>query len=405
MCYHVNMGKLINKAFKYRIYPTTEQVKILASCFGQSRFVYNYFLRQRIDYYVANEGKEKQGLNYHDTSKMLTELKQQPEFIWLKESIAQSLQQSLRSLDAAYSHFFNDGFQFPTFKKKNSKQSFSVPQHFNVDVEEGFINIPKFAPIKTVFHRPVKGTPKNIVISMTSSGKYFASICCEITKDIMPKRKGNEIGIDLGLKSFVVTSDGEVIDSPKYLRNSEEKLKKLQRELSRKVKGSNRRNKAKIKVARIHEKITNQRTDFLHKLSHRLVSENQTIYAENLNVKGIMANHCLAKAVSDAGWSEFIRQIKYKSEWEGTAFRQSDRFFPSSKRCNKCGWINQSLTLKDREWICQACGSVIDRDLNAAHNILFFGKISVGQELPEHKRSGRVGAVRPLNELSSSLCE
>lgn len=398
------MIKIINKAFKYRIYPNAEQRKILASCFGQARFVYNHFLRQRIDYYAANKGKEKQSLNYHDTARMLTELKHQPEFVWLKESNSQALQQSLRSLDAAYMHFFKDGFQFPNFKKKNRKQSFSIPQHFTIDVIEKVICIPKFKPIKSVFHRPFEGTPKSVTISMTPSGKYFAAVLCEFEKDITPKQNGNEVGIDLGIKSFAVSSDGEVIASPKCLRTSEDKLKRLQRLLSRKVKGSTRRNKARIKVARIHEKITNQRTDFLHKLSHRLVSENQAIYAENLNVKGIMANHCLAKSVSDAGWSEFIRQIKYKSEWEGTEFVQIDRFFPSSKRCSRCGWINQSLALKDREWTCQDCGAVIDRDLNAAQNILLFGKLSmVGQELPEPKRSGRAGAVRPLIELRSSL--
>jgi putative transposase len=397
------MVKIINKAFKYRLYPTPEQCKVLASCFGQSRFVYNYFLRKRIDYYAANKGQKKQSLNYHDTAKMLTELKKQPEFVWLKESNSQSLQQSLRNLDAAYMHFFKDSFKFPNFKKKNNKQSFSVPQHFTVDVDAKLLYIPKFIPIKFVPHRPLEGTAKSITISMSPSGKYFVSVLCEVEKAILPKRSGGEVGVDLGVKSFAVTSDNERIESPNYLRKSEEKLKKLQRLLSRKVKGSNKKNKARLKVARVHEKITNQRNDFLHKLSNRLVRENQSIFAESLNVKGIMANHRLAKSVSDAGWGEFLRQIKYKSEWEGTHFGQIDRFFPSSKRCSECGWINQSLTLKDREWVCQNCGAIIDRDLNAAHNILLFGKISVGQGLPKHKRPGRAGAVRPLAELGSSL--
>ena len=399
--YIVNMIKTINKAFSFRLYPTLEQEKTLASFFGQARFVYNYFLRQRIDYYATNKGKEKQSLNYHDTAKMLTELKRQPEYIWLNESNSQSLQQSLRHLDNAYNNFFNKRTEFPNFKKKHNKQSFLVPQHFDIDFEKRLLHIPKFEPIKIILHKEIEGIMKSINISKTPSGKYFASVLCEVEKVIKPKKKGNRIGIDLGLKSFFVASNGERVDAPQYLRKSEDKLKRLQRHLSCKVKGSNRRNKARIKVARIHDKIFNQRNDFLHKLSHRLVAENQSIFAEGLHVKGIMANHHLAKSVQDSGWSEFVRQLKYKSEWNGVCFGQIDRFFPSSKRCFHCGWINESLTLKDREWICQGCGQVIDRDFNAAQNVLLFGQKMVGRELPKLKRSGRGGAVRLLVELRS----
>ena len=398
------MLKTIHKAFQFRLYPTAEQEQILASFFGQSRFVYNYFLRQRIDFYTSNKGGDKQSLNYHDTAKMLTELKQQPDTVWLKESNSQALQQTLRHLDNAYNHFFNHGFKFPNFKKKNRKQSFSVPQHFSVDVATKELLIPKIAPIKIILHRAIEGEMKSVTISKTPAGKYFASILCEIEKEIKVKINGGEVGIDLGLKSFAVTSTGEIIDSPKYLRKSEKKLKLAQKHLSRKVKGSRRRNKARIKVARIHDNISNQRKDFLHKLSHRLISENQAIFAEDLHVKGIMANHCLAKSVGDSGWSEFIRQLKYKSEWNGVHFGQIDRFFPSSKRCFSCGWINDSLTLKDREWACPECGQVVNRDFNAAQNILLFGKLkTVGQELPKPKRSGRGGAVMPLVELRSPI--
>jgi len=399
------MTQTIHKAFSFRLYPTPEQEKNLASQFGQSRFVYNFFLRKRIDYYIANKGKEKQSLNYHDISKMLTELKQQPDTIWLKGSNSQSLQQSLRHLDSAYNNFFNNGFKFPAFKKKSRKQSFSVPQNFDVDVKTNRLHIPKFAPLRIILHREIEGRMKSVTVSKTPSGKYFASILCEIEKEVKQKQTGGEIGIDLGLKSFLVTSDNEVVNTPKFLYKSESKLKRLQQLLSRKVKGSNRRNKARIKVARIHEKISNQRNDFLHKLSHRLVSENQAIFAEDLNVKGMTANHCIAKAVSDSGWSEFLRQVKYKSEWNGVYFGQIDRFFPSSKRHNACGWINESLTLKDREWTCQGCGQVVQRDFNAAQNILQFGKLSkVGMDYAKpHKRSGRGGAVIPLVELRSPL--
>lgn len=396
------MLKTIHKAFQFRLYPTAEQEQILASFFGQSRFVYNFFLRKRIDYYTSNKGKEKQSLNYHDTAKMLTELKQQPNTIWLKESNSQALQQSLRHLDNAYNNFFKHGFKFPKFKKKSRKQSFSVPQYFDIDIKTNRLNIPKLSPIKIVLHRKIEGAMKSITISKTPSGKYFASILCEIEKTIKPKKRGREIGIDLGLKSFVVTSNGEIIDSPKYLRKSEIKLTHLQQLLSRKIKGSNRRDKTQIKVAHIHERISNQRKDFLHKLSYRLTSENQAIYVEDLHVKGIMANHCLAKSIADSSWSEFVRQLKYKSEWNGVYFGQIDRFFPSSKRCNTCGWINDSLTLADREWTCQSCSQIVQRDFNAAQNILQFGKLQVGKELAKpSKRSGRGGVVTPLRELRS----
>lgn len=392
---------IINKAYNYRLYPTKNQKSILAQHFGACRFTYNYFLRQRIDFYVLNKGNEKQGLTYQDTSKMLTELKKQPEYIWLKDSNSQSLQQSLRWLDIAYHNFFNKRAEFPKFKSKHGKQSFHVPQRFAVDVEKGQLHIPNFSPIKTIFHREIEGRMKSITISKTPTGNYYTSILCEIEKDVKPKQTGGNIGIDLGLKSFIVTSNGEAVSMSQFLRKSEDKLKHLQKLLSRKVKGSNRRNNARIKVARIHEKITNQRNDFLHKLSHRLVGENQAIFAEDLHVKGIMANHCLAKSVSDSGWSEFVRQLKYKSEWNGVCFGQIDRFFPSSKRCYTCGWINQSLTLADREWTCQGCGQVVDRDFNAAQNILQFGLLQSTEGHSETKRPGRPRAVRRVVELGN----
>ena len=391
---------IINKAYRFRIYPSDNQIEPLAQHFGSCRFVYNHFLRKRIDFYAENKDKEKQGLTYYDTAITLTQLKRDPEYVWLNSVNAQSLQQSLRRLDVAYNNFFNKKAKFPNFKKKHSKQSFLVPQSFNIDFRKNLLYIPKIEPIKIVLHREIEGAMKSINITKTPSNKYFASILCEIEKVVKPKKRGNQIGIDLGIKSFFVTSDNETVDAPKYLHKSEDKLAKHQRYLSRKVKGSKRRNKARMKVARIHEKISNQRNDFLHKLSHRLVSENQAIFAENLHVKGIMANHHLSKSVADSGWSEFVRQLRYKSEWNGVSFEQIDRFFPSSKRCFSCGWINEFLTLKDREWTCQ-CGQVVDRDWNAAQNILLFGQKMVGQELPKLKRSGRGGAVRPLAELRS----
>lgn len=393
---------IINKAHKFRLYPTDSQKELFAQHFGSCRFVYNHFLRKKIDFYTENKGKKKQGLTYNDTALFLTQLKNSPEYIWLKGVNSQSLQQSLRCLDVAYNNFFNKRAEFPAFKSKHNKQSFLVPQHFRIDIANGLLSIPKFQPIKIVLHRKIEGITKSINISKTPSGKYFASILCEIESSVKPKKRGSQIGIDLGLKSFAVISNGERIDTPKFFRKSEKKLIRLQQILSRRKKGSNRRNKARIKVARMHEKIANQRNDFLHKLSHRLVGENQAIFAEDLHVKGIMANHRLAKFVSDSGWSELVRQIKYKSEWNGVYFGQIDRFFPSSKRHFHCGWINESLSLKDREWTCQGCGQVVDRDFNAAQNILLFGQLNmVGQELSKPKRSRRGDTVRPLVDLRS----
>lgn len=391
---------IINKVYKFRLYPSDKQEELLAQHFGSCRFVYNYFLRKRIDFYAENRGKKKQGLTYHDTARMLTQLKNDPEYAWLKNVNAQSLQQSLRHLDLAYNSFFNKRADFPNFKKKHSKQSFLVPQGFDIDFKKRLLHIPKFELIKIILHRGIEGTVKSITISKTPSGKYFAFVLCEVEKSVKPKKKGGKIGIDLGLKSFLVTSNNETIDAPKYLRKSEDKLTRLQRLLSRKIKGSNRRNKARIKVARIHEKITNQRNDFLHKLSHRLISENQAIFTEDLNVKGIMTNHHLAKSVSDSGWSEFVRQLQYKSEWNGVHFGRIDRFFPSSKRCFTCGWINKSLALNDREWTCPGCGQVIDRDFNAAQNILLFGQIQYRRNCG-NQRSGRGGTEILLAELRS----
>lgn len=398
----------INKAYKYRLYPNKEQKKILVNCFGQARFVYNYFLQISKDFYEANKEQKKKGLTYFDICKRLVELKQNPNFVWLKECNSQSLQQSLKHLHTAYLRFFTKQADFPVFKKKHKKQSFSVPQHFEIDTKNQLLYIPKLTAMKIVLHRKFKGTIKSVTISKTPSGKYFASVLCEVEQDIPIKTTGGEIGVDLGLHSFVVISNSEKVDPPKFLRKSEEKLAQLQRDLSHKKKGGCNRNKARIKVARMYEKISNQRQDFLHKLSNRLVCENQAIFAEDLNVKGIMANHKLAKSVADAGWGEFVRQIKYKSDWSGVRFCQVGRFFPSSKRCFHCGWINDALTLKDREWTCPKCGAFLDRDINAAQNILQFGKIEfeklnksnkVGRDTAKLKRPGRLRAVRRVAEL------
>jgi putative transposase len=362
----------INKAFKFRVYPNTQQVQYLAQSFGCARFVYNYFLRQRIDYY-AETGK---GLTYHDSALALTQLKKQPEYDWLNDVSAQSLQAALRNLDTAYNNFFNKRTQFPKFKKKSNRQSFRVPQDFSI--HDNLLDIPKCKSIKIKLHRPIEGTIKSITISKTPSGKYYASVLCEVEIPT-PIYSGGEIGIDYGIKAFITTSDGTTVDSPKYLRKSEAKLKKLNRSFCKKQPTSKNRYKAQKQLAKAHEHVANQRSDFLHKLSKQLTRDNQTIYVESLAISNMVQNHNLAKSISDSGWSAFVTMLKYKGKWYGCRIVEIDRWFPSSKRCHVCGYINDNLTLNDRSWVCPECSTNLDRDHNAAINILIFGRAGVAQ--------------------------
>jgi putative transposase len=389
---------IINQAFKFRLYPNVEQCQALARQFGCTRFVYNYFLRQRMDYYAAHKGEEKQGLNYSDTARMLTTLKRQPEYAWLHEVNSQALQVALRNLDAAYGNFFAGRAKFPRFKSRRDKQSFGVPQHFTLDIERGWLTLPKLTPLKIVVHRSVTGTLKSVTITRSPSGRYFASLLCEVEVQDRPlKRKGKEIGLDLGLKSFVVTSQGEKIDPPQHLRQAEKKLCRLQRQLSRKQKGSQNREKARVKVARLHEKVANQRADFLHKQSRRLIDESQAIYVEDLNVKGLLTNHHLAKSISDAGWGEFLRQLQYKGTWYGCRLEAIGPFFPSSKLCHRCGYCKTDLTLAEREWDCPECHTHHDRDVNAALNILCEGRAKSAMER-------RAGIARTQTPGETRVC-
>lgn len=352
------------KAFKYRIYPSQCQKEAFDKHFGCVRFVYNHFLRQRIDTF-AETGN---GLSYSQNAKALTLLKNDPDFVWLKEVNAQSLQQSLRHLDVAYNNFFNKRSGFPAFKKKRNKQSFKVPQDFII--KNGMLNVPKIKGIKIKLHRELEGNPLSVTISRTSSGKYFASFQCKV-EIVEPVKSGKTIGVDFGLKDFVTTSEGNKVKHPKILRQSLKSIKRLQKQVSRKVKGSSNRSKAIKRLASKHEKVVNQRNDFLHKLSRKMVDDNQAIILEDLAVKNMIKNHKLALSLSDSGWSDFVRQLEYKGKWHGCDIHRIDRWFPSSKRCHKCGWINESLTLKDRKWTCKN-GHLLDRDHNAALNILAF---------------------------------
>ena len=355
------------------------------STFGSVRFVYNYFLNQRKEEYLNN----KKSLNYYDQAKELTQLKKKEETNWLKEINSQTLQFSLNCLDLAYQGFFNKRTKFPNFKSKRSRNSFTVPQF--VKVKNGKLFIPKFKGIKMIMERKIEGKIGKATISKTPSGKYFVSILVE--KEYNPVNKTNKsVGIDLGLKDFLVLSTGSKIKNGRFLKHYEHQLKLNQKSLSRKTKGSNRYENQRLKVARIHEKISNSRMDLIHKVSLNLVRNYDQIFLEDLNVKGMVKNHKLSKSISDVSWSKFIEVLTYKANWNDKEVIKVDRFFPSSKTCNSCGWINNSLTLNERTWTCK-CGLEVDRDLNAAKNILNEGlrkNISVGTT-----DYGRGAQIRP----------
>jgi putative transposase len=354
------------KANKYRLYPTDTEKELLNKHFGCVRFVYNLALETKTNAYSVH----RVNISRYDLQVQLKDLKE--DCAWLKEVNSQSLQVALLNLDIAYGNFFKGRTDFPKFKKKSNRQSFNCPQ--SVIIESDRLYIPKFKNgIKIVLHRPINGVIKSATISKTPTNKYFVSILTD-TGIVIPNKKPVEIktsvGIDLGLKTFAVLSDGTEFENPKHLRNSLERLKVLSRRVSRKVKGSNNRKKAVKNLAILHEKITNQRKDFLHKVTDAITKRYDTLCIEDLTPANMVKNHCLALSISDAGWGMFGTFLKYKSEWRGDNVLEIDRFDPSSKMHNKCGHINKELTLKDREWVCPKCGELVLRDKNAAKNIL-----------------------------------
>lgn len=363
--------KVINKSYKIRLYPNKEQKILLEKHFGCTRFVYNHFLNVRNVEYKTN----KVNMSYYDTANELSVLKTNHEFTFLNEVNSQSLQWSLRFLDIAFRNFFRGQTKFPNFKKKSNNQSFKVPVNSTFKLKNNKIIIPKFKEGinfrgKLVLDNLVKFNSVNV--SKSPSGKYYATLQGEFNYNPL-EQNDKQIGIDLGIKEFLITNNGIKIDNPKYLKKSLKKLKYEQKQLSKKNKGSNNRNKRRILVSLIHEKITNKRMDFLHKLSQKIINENQVICLENLSVKNMIKNHKLAQSISDVSWSKFIEMLKYKSEWNNRQLVQIDRFYPSSKSCSECHYINDNLTLKDREWTCPSCGTNHDRDINAAKNILIQG--------------------------------
>jgi len=370
---------MVNKTYRFRLFPTAEQEILLAKHFGCTRYVYNHFLNERKEQYQA----DKKSDNYYKQAATLTKLKKEEDTKWLKEVNSQTLQFALRSLDTAFLNFFRGNAQFPKFKSRKHKNTFTIPQFGKL--EDGKIIIPKFKDgIKVKLHREVKGKIGKMSITKTPTGKYYVSIFTEQEVEELPKTN-KQVGIDLGLKDFVITSDNKKYKNNRYTKKYAKQLKKAQQHLSRKQKGSNGFEKQKLKVAKIHEKIASCRLDTLHKVSKELVESYDLISIEDLNVKGMIKNHKLSKHIADASWGNFVTLLQYKCDWYGKELVKVNRFYPSSKTCGDCNWINQELKLSDREWTCKSCGAIHDRDVNASRNILKEGLKIFGQGLSNTK--------------------
>jgi len=375
----------IEIGYKFRIYPTEEQKTFFEKHFGCVRFIYNYLLNLRMEAY-----KNDKTVSGFEAKRYIAKLKKE-KYKWLSEVNSQSLQEAAIDLDKAYRRFFNKLGDYPSFKKKANRQRFKIPQHFYLS-KKGYLRVPKLkSRVKINVHRKIEGPINQITISKTPTGKYFASFNCTIDKNKVTVKKDNrvdKIGIDLGIESFIVTDKGLKIKAPSFLRTLERRLRAAQKSLSRKKKYSANYNKQRIAIAAVHEKISNQRQDFTHKLSFKITDENQAIYLEDLNVKAMVRNHHLSKSISDAGWGEFTRQLKYKSIWRDKELVQIGRFEASSKVCNVCDWKNKDLMLSQRKWLCQECETFHGRDINAAKNIL-----KIGQDMPDSKPVEKSTAV------------
>ena len=360
------------KAYKYRIYPNNEQKVQIAKTFGCCRFVYNQTLAYRKNAYE----KEKKSVSRTDCNNYCNrELKK--EYEWLKEVDKFALTNAIYHMDAAYRKFFKEHAGYPKFKRKHDNHKSYTTNFTNgniaLDFESGKIKLPKLGKIKAKLHREFDGQIKSATISQVPSGKYYVSILVETEHGELPQT-GKNIGLDLGIKDLCITSDGKKYGNPKIIKKHERKLAKLQRQLAHKEKGGRNYYKQRRKIALCHEKITNTRKDYLHKVSHKIISENQVIVSENLQIKNMVRNHHLAKSISDVSWYELTRQLEYKAAWNGRKYIKIDTFYASSQICSECGYQNAGTKdLSVRKWVCTVCGAKQDRDINAARNILTEG--------------------------------
>lgn len=358
----------VKRAYKFRFYPDAEQAELLAKTFGCVRFVYNHILRYRTDAYY--QAKEK--VNYIGANAKLTEIKKNPELEFLNDVSSVPLQQCLRHQQTAFKNFFEKRAKYPVFKSKKHKQSAEFTYRA-FTYKDGNLTLAKCSnPLDIRWSRELPSNPTTVTVSKDASGRFFVSCLCEFEPELLPVTN-KKVGIDVGINDLIITSDGFKSGNPRHTAKYAAKLAKYQRRLAKKKLGSKNRNKARIKVARIHAKISDCRMDNLHKLSRKLINENQVVCAENLAVKSMIKNPKLAKHIADASWGEFTRQLAYKANWAGRTYVEIDRFFPSSKRCNCCGYISESMPLDVRSWRCPECKTENDRDINAAKNILVEG--------------------------------
>lgn len=364
----------MERAYKYRIYPTQQQVNLINQIFGCCRFVYNHYLDKRQTLYKESGTS----MGYNDCASDLTLLKKSEEHSWLKDVDSTALQSSLKALDSAFDGFFRrvkSGKKpgYPKFKSKRShKQSYTTKNNGStIKIVDNKIQLPKVGKVKIKLSRPIDGRILSATVSRSASGKYYVSLCCRVDKPTELAKTDAVVGLDVGVKDFAISSDHERYSNNKYLRTYEKKLAKLQRKLAKKEQGGSNWHKARKKVASLHEKIANQRSDFLHKLSADLVRKYDVICIEDLAPSNMVRNHHLAKSISDASWSEFARQLVYKADWYGKTVVKVDRFYPSSQLCSHCGakWSG-TKDLNVRKWTCPACDASLDRDYNAAINIL-----------------------------------
>ena len=352
------------RAYRYRFYPSPEQERNLNQTFGCVRYVYNRSLRYRQDSWYERQ----ENISYLQNSALLTAWKKEPECAWLNGVSSVPLQQTLRHLQTGYKNFFQGRAKYPNFKKKDGYQSAEYTTSAFKWEGETLKLAKQSEPLAIRWSRRFEGKPTTVIVSRVPSGKYFVSFLVEESVALLPV-VNSIVGIDVGVKDVVVTSDGETSGNPRYTAKYAAKLEKYQKRLAKKQKGSKNRLKAKKKVARIHEKIANCRKDFTHKLTTTLINENQVICVENLAVKNMVKNPTLAKSISDANWGEFVRQLEYKAGWYGRTIVAIDRWFPSSKRCSSCGYTLDKLDLATRQWVCPECNTTHDRDINAACNI------------------------------------